>query len=402
MKKSVLFVILLFLVACAPVPEQKRRAEIVEPRVQDAVSEVREQRPEIDELLAAEQRGWEQRIQASLEVVPCGKKELQWPSSYYRGKLIDTHYHIPPMDDATPGEYVEPSEQPALGRNVKYGEIMCTLEREGTAGAFGWFAVYPGVVEQFIDVADRAVKQYPNRVVPFIMPPDDDGNPAGYPTVDAELLDLMLSVKPGLFRGYGEIGLYAREDGAPALSPDDPRLLRIYSVLQKHGIKLVYFHLGEGQQEAFERVLDLYPDLMFIFHGDQLVIYRDGKQDLRHLDEILSNHPNAYYGVDELYNDVFLLREDASKEDVLAQLAKHEYIQNDVRTWRSFIERHPDQVMWGTDRGWSTDWTVDYDVGKAMTEYSRDFIGRLSPEVQERFAYKNAERLAALANVTFS
>ena len=47
--------------------------------------------------------------------------------------------------------------------------------------------------------------------------------------------------------------------------------------------------------------------------------------------------------------------------------------------------------MWGTDRGHL--WTYDEDVSVLLEEFGRALIARLDPEVQEKFAYKNAENL---------
>ena len=59
--------------------------------------------------------------------------------------------------------------------------------------------------------------------------------------------------------------------------------------------------------------------------------------------------------------------------------------------WKNIIEAHPDQFTWGSDR-WYT-WHYDPEVGGLVEEFGRTFIGQLDPSVQEKFAYKNAERL---------
>jgi len=55
------------------------------------------------------------------------------------------------------------------------------------------------------------------------------------------------------------------------------------------------------------------------------------------------------------------------------------------------IEGHPDKFLWGTDRAFA--WHFDDDVGALLDESARAFIVQLDPAVQEKFAYKNAERL---------
>lgn len=49
-------------------------------------------------------------------------------------------------------------------------------------------------------------------------------------------------------------------------------------------------------------------------------------------------------------------------------------------------------MLWGTDRGDAV-WNYDIEVGQMQVKIARAFIGRLDPTVQEKFAYKNAQRL---------
>ena len=67
----------------------------------------------------------------------------------------------------------------------------------------------------------------------------------------------------------------------------------------------------------------------------------------------------------------------------------------DLSLWKGFIERHPEQVLWGTDRGVSVEWDKEPEVALILNNYTRAFIARLAPSVQERFAYQNAEKLMA-------
>ena len=309
--------------------------------------------------------------------------------SYYKGPLIDTHYHIPNLPETPFFNDI----QPILGKNMTISDIICTLNQEGTKKAFAFFPVFPGMDKEYLDLAKETMELYPDTLVPFIMPPESDNDPGGFPTVDAEYLEKMLTTYPGLFKGFGEIGLYERKGGAKALPPDSQRLLAIYPVVRKHSL-VVYFHLGEGQQESFEKILDQNPDINFIWHGDQLIPYEDGIQNLKHIEEILERHSNAFYTVDELYGDQWMIRPEVKKDEFLKYLQNYEeLLEKDVATWKAAIERHPDQFMWGTDRSPQILWSHDPEVGQALSNYGRFFISRLNPAVQEKFAWKNAERL---------
>jgi len=346
--------------------------------------------------LSPEQIIWNQRIESALGSSDCPKNpKPKWDDTSYQGKLIDTHFHIANIPDDPFDDYEEDEDElySLLGVNHKISDIVCILQQEGTNKVFAFFPVFPGFEDPFLKVVNQTMEKYPDVFVPFIMPPDDDNSPDGSSTVDAKTLKKMLEIYPGLFNGYGEIGLYAREGGAPALPPDSQRLLDIYPVLRKSNL-VPYFHLGEGHKDKFEKVLKANRDINFIFHGDQLVIQEeDDRQNLSQIEDILSNHTNVYYTIDELYGDVFLLRPEVSKDQFLEHFKDPDpLLAKDLATWKGFIERHPDQVIWGTDRGIVL-WTLDTKVGQTLSEYARAFIGRLDPVAQEKFAYKNAERL---------
>ncbi len=343
--------------------------------------------------------GWEDKLERALapkeDCIPAPEK--RYGNLRYEGPLIDAHYHIPHFDDPPPWE--KNNGRPYMGDNITIGDIACTIRQEGTKKVFAFFPVFPeNHTQEFLDLAKGAMEQHPDTFVPFIMPPERDNDPDGFPTVNADALKEMLNTYPSLFQGYGEIGLYARGDhggpkGALALPPDSPRLQEIYPVIRKHNLA-VYFHLGEGQQANFERVLSQNLDTNFIWHGDQLIPYENGVQNLAHIEEILSRHPNVFYGVDELYGDKWMIRPEVTKKEFLAHLENYEtLLEQDLTTWKGIIERHPNQFMWDTDRSPQVLWSHDPDVGQALTGYGRAFIARLSPAVQEKFAYQNAERV---------
>lgn len=343
--------------------------------------------------------GWKEVMDSAFEEVDCPtpRNPENLPDSYYRGPMIDTHIHIAHIP--LPFEKIKTDEiQPVMGVNVRIADYVCMMDSESTSKSLAFFPVWEPSIREMIRFVNMTLEKYPGRFIPFIMTPDDDGSPTGYPTVNAEKLNEMLSMHPGLFTGYGEIGLYARGDhggpkGSPELPPNSTRLKEIYPLIGKNNLT-IYFHLGERQKEAFEEVLKENRDINFIWHGDQLIPYNNGVQNLQYIDEILSNHENVYYGVDELYGDTFLLKPETSKEEFLAHFVnQEELLEKDIMNWKAFIEKHQNQVIWGTDRGWSAPWSLDPEVAVTLNNYTRAFIGRLSPEAQEKYAYKNAEKL---------
>ncbi|MBI4231744.1 hypothetical protein HY605_00810, partial [Candidatus Peregrinibacteria bacterium] len=208
----------------------------------------------------------DQRISAALRESECPEVEREYlDKTSYTGPLIDTHIHIPAIPDSPYEKFDENDEQehPIMGVNATISDYICMMDSEETTKVFAFFPVWDPITQESLDLVKRTMKKYPDRFVPFIMPPDHDDRTDGFPTVNATELAEMLNVYPGLFKGYGEIGLYERGDhggpkGAPALPPDSERLLEIYPVVKKHNL-LVYVHLGEGQKENFENALELFP-----------------------------------------------------------------------------------------------------------------------------------------------
>ncbi len=328
---------------------------------------------------------WEQRVEDAFASVPCPvADEARFGDSYYSGPLIDTHFHIPHIPDspAQPLDSFDTSK-PLLGRNIHVSDLACTLEQEGTDKVFAFFPVWPEIDSRFpLEVAKRTMEQHPDLFVPFLMPPGPDDVP---PTADADTLDEMLSDMPGLFEGYGEIGLYELGSRRKAgdYPPDAPIFLEIYPVAREHQL-MVYLHPGWGHEDSLERVLAKHPEIDFIVHGEQIE---------SEIGNLITKYPNVYFTVNDLYGDQYLLNTRENKESFLAALEDYgPLLEKDLANWKGLIEEHPDRFMWGTDRGDAV-WTFDREVGRTLVDYGRAFIGRLDPSVQERFAYRNAERL---------
>ncbi|MBI4392314.1 MAG: hypothetical protein HY556_00755 [Euryarchaeota archaeon] len=332
---------------------------------------------------AFERVEWNRRINASFAPVDCPRPpRREYNDTYYKGPLIDTHMHIPHLPDSPIGEPV-PDEKmhPIAGVNVRMGEIACLLKWEGTKSAVSFFPVFPHIDWQSLEVVNRTMSLYPDLFIPFIMAPAANDDP---PTVDEGPLRGMLEVHPGLFRGYGEIGLYSRSEGGRDLRPDDPILKRVYLVLREHKL-VAYLHPGDGHAASLDAVLTENPDLNLIVHGDQIAPA---------IGALMDAHDNVFFTANDLYGDQYLLHQ---RENATTFLEKTKdfgpMLRKDWDDWKAIIEAHPDQFMWGTDRGGVAVWTYDHAVGDRLSDYGRAFIGGLDPAVQERFAFKNAERL---------
>ena len=339
---------------------------------------------------------WEKRIERAIGDGSECEYTVHTPvdPTYYNGPLIDTHFHIPHMPDSSPqrGELNNPyldvanlsdynAVFPLLGVNISVDEIACSLRGEGTDAVFAFFPVFPNISSQALEVTQRTMDAYPELFIPFINATGKDD----VPSASADALSKMLAEYPGLFDGYGEIGLYsAGRRSADDYEPDNELFQDIFTVVTNNGLA-VYLHPGEGHVDNLSNAAAQFPDVNFIVHGEQVE---------NEIIDLMAQHPNIFFTVNDLYGDQYLLHQGENTESFVAAISDTEaLLEKDLALWKPQIEAFPDQFLWGTDRGGIAVWTFDIEVGRAITDYGRAFISRLDPAVQERFAYQNARRI---------
>ena len=321
-----------------------------------------------------------------LKEVQCDRSPTQRQfasNSYYTGPLIDVHLHIPFTFEVPKAIYQQADwDAPILEKEVAAGSIICIFDKEKISSAFGFYAV-PNLLK---GLAVRPIAQieqkYPGRIIPFLMPTHVSGL-----DLKPDEAEKVLNSNKGLFKGYGEIGFY--KGSYKGISPDDSSLLEFYKIADKHNL-IVMMHPDNGQQQAIERILTEYPNVKFLFHGEQMRPYAA---------DIVGKYANAYYTIDTDLSDIpddyqsVNLYGSGSKENFVFELKRDHtrVLDSAIATWKLAVEKHPDKFLWGTDRGYA--WHFNSEVGALIEESSRSFIGQLDPAVQEKFAYKNAERL---------
>jgi predicted TIM-barrel fold metal-dependent hydrolase len=272
-------------------------------------------------------------------------------------------------------------DAPILEKEVKAGNIVCVFDKEITSSAFGFYVV-PNLLKGY---ALRQIKQferqYPGRIVPFLMPAHVSGL-----DLSARDAEEILNSNKGLFKGFGEIAMY--RGSFKGVSPDDPSLLEIYKIADEHNL-IVMIHPDDGQKQQVEKILKENQNVKFLFHGENMWTW---------VEDIISVYPNAYYSIDANLFDIPNEHTIANiygpeKDEFVSEFKENfdEILDVNLKIWKPRIEQHPDKYLWGTDRAY--DWHFDADVGALLEEISRSFIGQLDPAVQEKFAYKNAERL---------
>lgn len=200
--------------------------------------------------------------------------------------------------------------------------------------------------------------------------------------MEAEILEKMLELRPGLFDGFGEVGDSPTEP--INLPPDAPIFIGDFEVAQANSL-LVYFHPGIGDHENLERALQQFPDVNFLIHGDFVRPYVDG---------IMERNPNVYFTANDIFDEITPMFRFGAKQDFTdAMEADWDMLLDQaIAMYKPLIEKYPDRFMWGTDRA-DIVWNYHTDVGQLLSKFGRAFIGRLDPSVQEKFAFQNAEAL---------
>jgi hypothetical protein len=324
----------------------------------------------------------------ALKDIPCEKitSPRQFSSSaYYNGQLIDAHLHMPFTFDVPKAMYAQADYDGAvLEKDVAAGSIFCMFDNTGVKSAYGFYVIPNLLKEGAVNVINQVDAQFPGRITPFIMS-------AHVTTLNLQPSDVesVLSANPGLFKGYGELALY--KDAYRGIKPDDESLRPFYEIAAKYNL-VVMMHPDDGQREGVETILKDYPTVQFLFHGDEISAYAA---------EIVTAYPNAFYTIDGPLSDIpgehesVNLYGDKTEEAFVAHFKRDhdQVLAGAIKTWKNAIEKKPDKYLWGTDRAYP--YHFDLEVGALLDEIAREFIGQLDPAVQEKFAYKNAERLIA-------
>src|SRR3989344_2103886 len=317
--------------------------------------------------------------------IPCDTAPLvrQFSNTpYYTGPLFDDHYHMP-----TFFKVPDHPDAPIIDEDISRRDVACLFsDKERVKGVFAFYSIPINLKDSSLKIIQEIEQQYPGKIshfLEFVVFP-------GYSVDPAQIGDI-LNANKGLFKGYGEISLYLPHYSS--VKPNDPAMRELYEIADKHNL-IVMMHPIEGQQQAIEEVLRDYPNVQFLFHGAE----RLSSANMFH-DTFLGKYPNAHYSVDidlfgENYQGRPLLDTAKSKQDFITQLKQNwqSTLNAKVASWKSKIEKHPNQFLWGTDRG-SALWQYDPEVGTILEEFSRTFIGQLNSSAQEKFAYKNAESL---------
>ncbi|MBI4637091.1 MAG: amidohydrolase family protein [Candidatus Rokubacteria bacterium] len=195
----------------------------------------------------------------------------------------------------------------------------------------------------------------PTVVVPFLRPyrsRADMGSWHRDPAVQAYVEERL---KRGVYRGIGEFHLSAAD-------ADGPVVKRIAELAAQRNLFL-HAHVGDA---AVERLLTLYPGVRILW------AHAGMSASAATVGRLLDRHAALWVEL--------ALRTDVASGGTLDP------------EWRAVFLRHPDRFMVGTDTWVTSRWES---LADGMREIRR-WLSELPPDVAERIAYRNAERLFPL------
>ena len=291
---------------------------------------------------------------------------------YYTGPLFDAHFHMPSVLELAGLEGHAAPDHPVLGKDITLDEILCFFDKENVRGAIAFNTLDDTRLDESVKAASDMQSQSSGKIRLFLMPTN----------LATEKLGEIQSSNRQLFEGYGEIALY--DQSLQGVTPSSKKMQDIYDVAKKYGL-VVMMHPDMGQKGDIEKALQNNPGVNFLLHGFESEDYAT---------DLMDKYPNLYFSIDSavLYPMMGLFMS-GPKETFISRFEQdfNSILNDKLNKWKGKIKRHPDRFMWGTDRGMK--WHFDEEISVLFEEFARAFIARLDSEVQENYAYKNAEKL---------
>lgn len=323
-----------------------------------------------------------------------------YEGTYYEGPLFETSFQMGDggEDSPDPDTYTALMNRHNIVRAMMMfgldGEDDQDLDVDGDEG-FGYL----------IDVINKA----PCRIIPFFVRGTGDVDSLETGNINIVLSQNRSSFSTGILKGIGELEIYKESWGL--LDADNASLKAVYDIAKTEGMN-IFSHWAGGQdrvgpevglpqrdtsiKDSLEVVLTDYPDVNFIFH----LFPTDIEPAVF---DLMDAHTNFYFSVDlshfmqripwqcgllECFSSnsdpagAFVAEFDTNAQEMLDQA---------VDRYKTLIEDHPNQFLWGTENVELYDFeTAVYDRSVIFT---RAFINQLDETVREKFAYQNAEAL---------
>ncbi|MFC1917663.1 amidohydrolase family protein [Chloroflexota bacterium] len=210
--------------------------------------------------------------------------------------------------------------------------------------------------------------------------------------------DMRQYLQPkGALRGFGEVGLWHEE--YQSVTFDDPRMQTLFQLINEaKGIVMIHASGGRRAERPTELTeiapsIRKYPDAIFLFHSINTF-------DV--VAQLMSEYPNVYYSMDFgasffMGRGVSLKPTDAASNNAASflgavnQTGLDYIVERNLEDLTPLLQQYSDRIFWGTD--FSEPWHFEEPVTDLVVGISRQFIGRLPADIQEKYAYQNAQRV---------
>jgi len=317
---------------------------------------------------------------------------LAFPSveESYEGPLFDTHLHL----TGTDSEDNAGVEDDKLFINPENADgFFAMMDRQGVIGLIGflpinheYFVAVPEWTDPFMKQTELVVKRSCDRVFPFLFPDSLIGI-TSREFFRTELIDQYIKDNSIPFRGIGELHVDGENPLYADIRLNDEVMLDLYDYAAENNL-IMMIHPRVSDLEDLHEALQHNRKTIFLLHSGE------GVEKI--IPPLLQENENLYYSIDaDLLYPYGIAMAGMTKEEFMNNLQSDgmyfRILASALHYWKPLIEAHPDRIIWGTDALWS--WHFEDEVYSELTFFARDFIGGLSPEVQEKFAYKNAERM---------
>ena len=334
---------------------------------------------------------------AAVEITPVIENEASAPEAV---ELFLPQLTYP---QAYNGPLYATSEQ--IGDSAPLSHLQ-NLRRNGVNFMIAFFSIeLDPAEEEDLDImyAKQFTSMAPGRVVPFFSLglPAEETKPLVGEQLTNRYRETLAAIQEqageDFIKGFGEIEQYAWN-----IQPNDPKMLQLFDLAAENNLA-VMFHPAVGQSSEVKKVLERYSRTTFLIHMFPEDLSRDREQYIN----LLKTHQNLYFSVDVDHmmfdgQTGLLYKYEDDEVKTAARKFIANYDQNErnllntaLERYRPLIEAVPDKVMWGTEGG--TDYVYEPEVYDRMIKFTRLFIGELKPEVQEKFAYRNAEKLIEMS-----
>jgi len=306
----------------------------------------------------------------------------------YNGPLFDTHLHLAHLYS---GE---------LSRLRSAADLLSYLDRNKVEGAIGFYYFTKDKSMSFVSAAEAIIRGTRSRVIPLLQPEGVGWTQFASGYYDETVLRQYLQPQ-GLLQGVGEIALY----WAPLQSVtfDSPLMQTVFQVVNElKGIVMIHpSNIRRGRPTELAEVepsIRKYPDAIFLFHGNSEVFNL--------VAQLMSKYPNVYFTMDatcwytSLMADSLLYPEGGDNpghgnaESFLAdvnRIGSDRLVEVGLQRVTPRLQQYPDRILWGTDLNDS--WHFEEPVTDMVIKISRQLIGRLPADIQEKYAYQNAQRV---------